>query len=683
MKSRALSVTHRGRPPCLPAAAALSLAMLVVAPSWAQIDVWIDPGHGGTDPGNTGFGGTLEKNVNLQVAGHLFSRLGAIGYSSDLTHRGDSYPTLPLRASIANGDAPNDGNVQEECQIFISIHMNAPKEGSANAEPFGTETYYSPRKVVLRQKDAFRADSNLAEIVHPRLMTGAAAAFLGCNRDRHIQTARHVVTRMCQRPSILIEVCFITNQCQRNNIIQNGDQTLIAQGIAAGVSFAISPGGPIPSDVTPPHREGVLAAAVPHLIDGPPSCWLRSVESSQSYSEGFEGGTFPPPGWTVTTLGLPVPHRWHRTTDGLHVHGGVGAALVGGQSPGALDEWLISPTIFLEPSDRGLLFIWSGNRAFAQEVSGECLVRPVGTSQWTRVWSLLDEPAGGEFEYRERVADLTPWIGDSVNVAFRSVGSNGADFSVDDIAIGDFEATAAPANDLCTNAVALPPGSFSFNASTCYAANDADPSDPSGGSCSVEPLNAGDVFYRVTALAGETLEINLVGSSFPVAYLLSSCDTSSAICLGSSSTIQTATADTAYMRYVFLSSGTYYLVVDALSGDCGDFLLAGTLRGSATAVDDPSGVQSGLRLSALPNPASGGVRFVGRAPEGRPGTGTLRVFDSGGRLLFSRDVVVSGGPFEITWDRLSQHGTRVPAGFYLARFEFSSESMATPVVLVE
>lgn len=31
--------------------------------------------------------------------------------------------------------------------------------------------------------------------------------------------------------------------------------------------------------------------------------------------EGFEGDSFPPPGWTVQTAGLPKPHAWHRTAN--------------------------------------------------------------------------------------------------------------------------------------------------------------------------------------------------------------------------------------------------------------------------------------------------------------------------------------------------------------------------------
>ena len=46
----------------------------------AQIDVWIDPGHGGIDPGTIGVGGTQEKLVTRQTAGQIANVLLIGGY---------------------------------------------------------------------------------------------------------------------------------------------------------------------------------------------------------------------------------------------------------------------------------------------------------------------------------------------------------------------------------------------------------------------------------------------------------------------------------------------------------------------------------------------------------------------------------------------------------------------------
>src|SRR5262245_33381644 len=86
---------------CLPSA----------TPARGIVDVWIDPGHGGTDPGNLGFSGNpsgYEKVLTLVVSNALYNRLGQIGYCALLTRNGDTNPTKILRADMASGRASNE-----------------------------------------------------------------------------------------------------------------------------------------------------------------------------------------------------------------------------------------------------------------------------------------------------------------------------------------------------------------------------------------------------------------------------------------------------------------------------------------------------------------------------------------------------------------------------------------------
>ena len=71
-------------------------------------------------------------------------------------------------------------------------------------------------------------------------------------------------------------------------------------------------------------------------------------------SEGFEGATFPPPGWTTKSAGLPLPHAWHRTADPDNIATGTAAAYVGSGSPSAIDEWLITPAVTLGATDKAI-----------------------------------------------------------------------------------------------------------------------------------------------------------------------------------------------------------------------------------------------------------------------------------------------------------------------------------------
>ncbi|MGZ8394893.1 MAG: N-acetylmuramoyl-L-alanine amidase family protein [Nitrospira sp.] len=90
----------------------------------------VDAGHGGVDPGAVGAHGTREKDITLDVARRLASRLESGGrYRVVLTRSGDETVSLARRverANIVNAD------------LFVSIHVNALPNRHVNV----VETYY-------------------------------------------------------------------------------------------------------------------------------------------------------------------------------------------------------------------------------------------------------------------------------------------------------------------------------------------------------------------------------------------------------------------------------------------------------------------------------------------------------------------------------------------------------------
>lgn len=77
----------------------------------------IDPGHGGKDVGAVGPNGTLEKEVNLQIALALAKVLKKEGrFNVILTRDKDVFIPLQERSSIAN---------KAKADLFISLHCNA------------------------------------------------------------------------------------------------------------------------------------------------------------------------------------------------------------------------------------------------------------------------------------------------------------------------------------------------------------------------------------------------------------------------------------------------------------------------------------------------------------------------------------------------------------------------------
>lgn len=87
------------------------------------------------------------------------------------------------------------------------------------------------------------------------------------------------------------------------------------------------------------------------------------------------------------------------------------------------------------------------------------------------------------------------------------------------------------------------------------------------------------------------------------------------------------------------------------------------------------------RLVAAPNPSSGAVRFLGERGATLESTGTLRVFNPSGRLVYERPVGVTGGHYEIGWDGRSADGAKLPSGVYAVTVTIGSETARTHFVL--
>lgn len=90
----------------------------------------IDAGHGGVDPGAVGASGTREKDITLDVARRLASRLERSGrYRVVLTRAGDETLSLARRVELANA---------AHADLFLSIHVNSLPNRQVNV----IETYY-------------------------------------------------------------------------------------------------------------------------------------------------------------------------------------------------------------------------------------------------------------------------------------------------------------------------------------------------------------------------------------------------------------------------------------------------------------------------------------------------------------------------------------------------------------
>jgi len=215
--------------------------------------------------------------------------------------------------------------------------------------------------------------------------------------------------------------------------------------------------------------------------------------------------------------------------------------------------------------------------------------------------------------------------------------------------------------------------------STCYATDNMAPAV--GGSCVADDFSGADVFYKLTAGAGDTLDVSVTGSWYPVAYLVSSCDSVATTCVASTPSLETADHVTGSFVYVFASGASYNLVVDGLNGECGDFTLTTRLHGPTTDVPLGGVRAAGLTLSVRPNPSRGTVFFSGWIPLSA-GPAQVTIHDAAGRTVASLGVTSSSGRFEIGWDGRDQSGSRVAAGVYFARVVAGGQTANTALILM-
>jgi len=169
------------------------------------LDVLIDPGHGGDEPGAVGPNGLKESTVNLRVAELLRTELVNRGYSAQLTRYSDHRVAIQSRAALANSLEP---------RIFMSIHHNG-----GFPEPFpvaGTEVY-----VQLDDADSAR----LGGLVFEEVQTAFAdveADWMGSLEQFGVATRQNkegtdlygVLRRTPNLVSVLTEAMYVSTEAE-------------------------------------------------------------------------------------------------------------------------------------------------------------------------------------------------------------------------------------------------------------------------------------------------------------------------------------------------------------------------------------------------------------------------------------------------------------------------------------
>jgi len=217
----------------------------------------IDAGHGGHDSGAM-VGGKKEKDLVLMIAKRLEKQLKKRGHPVYMTRTRDRFLKLPQRTKMAD---------KKKAVVFISIHANSVPKKKRNKIQ-GVETFFlqktrdarSQRIAARENKSVLQGTSKLSKNVildsvlsgpkivqsnklaidvHRRMLANLRSRYRGV-KDGGVRHAPFWVLVGASRPSILVEVGYISHPKERKRLFTPRYQELIAIGIAEGVDIYLN-----------------------------------------------------------------------------------------------------------------------------------------------------------------------------------------------------------------------------------------------------------------------------------------------------------------------------------------------------------------------------------------------------------------------------------------------------------
>ena len=157
--------------------------------------VMIDPGHGGSAPGNSS-GGMIEKDYNLNTSLATTEYLRSKGFNVIMTRDTDKTLSLGNRTALSNSLKPD---------LFTSIHYN----GSTNKQGHGVEVFYK-----LKDKDG-----GTTKTVATNILNRILEKFKLTNRGIKTRVLPSdstkdylYVLRSNDMPAVLVECAFLDNE---------------------------------------------------------------------------------------------------------------------------------------------------------------------------------------------------------------------------------------------------------------------------------------------------------------------------------------------------------------------------------------------------------------------------------------------------------------------------------------
>jgi N-acetylmuramoyl-L-alanine amidase len=190
------------------------------------VDVLLDPGHGGLDPGAKAANGMAEAELNLDVARRVRDLLVAAGRTVELTRDDDYFRTIQDRALLATAIGP---------KAFVSIHHNSGIDAPTSAG-IGSEIYHQ-----VADADARRLGGLVYQALDESLgrfdMTWTRSAHFGVRyRANNEGTDFYgVLRRSAGVPAILVEGAYLSNAREAQLLRTDEFRAAEAEAIADGI----------------------------------------------------------------------------------------------------------------------------------------------------------------------------------------------------------------------------------------------------------------------------------------------------------------------------------------------------------------------------------------------------------------------------------------------------------------
>ncbi|MFN6487288.1 MULTISPECIES: N-acetylmuramoyl-L-alanine amidase [unclassified Nostoc] len=176
----------------------------------ANFKIVLDPGHGGKETGASGPTGYLEKDVNLVISKLLRDELVKEGATVVMTREDDREVSLVERQAIIS---------REEPAIAISIHHNSlPDDGDAEKTKGFGAFWYQPQA------------HSLAMFLHNYVVKKIGKPSYGVFWDNL------ALTRPTAAPSVLLELGFMSNPDEFEQVVNPEEQKKMAKAIAQGIT---------------------------------------------------------------------------------------------------------------------------------------------------------------------------------------------------------------------------------------------------------------------------------------------------------------------------------------------------------------------------------------------------------------------------------------------------------------